>query len=73
MESRGVTGLPYKILRGTDAPQSKLTESQVRDIYHSELSLEQLAKEYHISKTSVMNIKKRRTYRSVSVKEVDSK
>ena len=73
MELRGVTGLPFKILRGTDAPQSKLTEEQVREIYHSKMSLAELAKKYRISKTSVMNVQKRHTYRSVSVKEVDRK
>lgn len=53
----------HQVMSGEFCPASKLSWEQVLEIRKSEKSLSKLAKQYNISKTSIANIKKNKTWK----------
>lgn len=58
LRGRDVYHNPRPKIRGSFNGQSKLNEEQVLEIFKSKLGYGRLAKEYNVSKTTIMQIKK---------------
>ena len=56
-------GKENKKVRGTKNGLNKLNEKQVKDIYTSNLSYSNLAKLYNVSKTNIVCIKKKKSWK----------
>lgn len=53
--------------RGVEAGRCKLSEEQVRDIFHSTLGIRQLGRNYNVAHTTIEAIKQRRSWRHLDM------
>lgn len=60
---KGPLGRPNPKCRGTKNSANKITESQVKEIYLSKLGCKRLSKQYNISSTSILLIKKKKMWK----------